>query len=249
MRKIKKLCAVLVTALIMTTVFPEPIALTMNLQTVEAAAIKMSKSKASLNIGKSLSLKVVGTAKKPKWKSNNKAVASVTSSGKVTAHKKGSATITAQIGAKTYICNITVKEQNTTCIPSKKATFTGVEAFIDTKPFFDYTKVTINSFSARLTNYSTYINYSKPININSDYFYPYKYLIKINGRTNKKLAGKYISISFATKENGVLQIPEMLEVSTKIKTDGTFSLSQTMNTPNYIDSFYIYDMYVDGIDS
>jgi len=248
MRKIKKLCAATIIVLMMTTVFPEPIALIMNLQTVEAATIKMSKSKASLNVGKNLSLKVTGTAKKPKWRSSNKGVASVTSSGKVTAHKKGTATITAQVGAKTYSCKITVKEQNITCIPSKKATFTGVEVFIDTEPFFDYTKVTINSFSARLTNYSTYINYSKPININSDYFYPYKYLIKITGRTDKRLAGKYIYVSFVTRKNGVMQPLETLEVRTKIKTDGTFSLSQAKKLPDHINSLYIYDMCVSEMD-
>ena len=45
---------------------------------------------------------------KATWKSSNPKVASVTSKGKVTAKKKGTATISAKVNGKTYKCKVTV---------------------------------------------------------------------------------------------------------------------------------------------
>ena len=81
--------------------------LTMSLS-AEAAA-KLSKSKASLYPGNSITLNVSGTKSKVKWSSSNKKVAKVSSKGKVTAVKQGSTTIKAKVGKKTYKCKITVK--------------------------------------------------------------------------------------------------------------------------------------------
>ena len=74
------------------------------------AAVKISKKKATLYAGQTLTLKVTGTKKKVKWSSSKKSVAKVTTKGKVTAVKKGSATITAKVGSKKYTCKITVKK-------------------------------------------------------------------------------------------------------------------------------------------
>ena len=60
--------------------------LTMNLS-VQAAAVKMNKAKATLYPGQKVTLKVTGTSKKAKWSSSNAKVAKV-SKGKVTAVKK-----------------------------------------------------------------------------------------------------------------------------------------------------------------
>ena len=81
--------------------------LTMSLS-VQAAAVKMNKAKATLYPGQKVTLKVTGTSKKAKWSSSNAKVAKV-SKGKVTAVKKGKATIKAKVGKKTYTCKITVK--------------------------------------------------------------------------------------------------------------------------------------------
>ena len=74
--------------------------LTMSLS-VQAAAVKMNKAKATLYPGQKVTLKVTGTSKKAKWSSSNAKVAKV-SKGKVTAVKKGKATIKAKVGKKTY---------------------------------------------------------------------------------------------------------------------------------------------------
>lgn len=103
---------------------------------VEAASKKMKLSATSkkLDIGKNFTLKIYTRGNsvldskgrlavmddkddihywfdyktKATWKSSNPKVASVTSKGKVTAKKKGTATITAKVGKTTYKCKVTV---------------------------------------------------------------------------------------------------------------------------------------------
>ena len=103
---------------------------------VEAASKKMKLSATSkkMDVGKSFTLKIYTRGDsvldnkgrlavmddkddihywfdyktKATWKSSNPKVASVTSKGKVTAKKKGTATITAKVGKTTYKCKVTV---------------------------------------------------------------------------------------------------------------------------------------------
>ncbi len=72
---------------------------------------KLSKTKATIYVGKTTTLKVTGTAKKVTWSSSNKSVATVSSKGKVTAKKAGTATITAKAGTKKLTCKVTVKKK------------------------------------------------------------------------------------------------------------------------------------------
>lgn len=78
---------------------------------------KISLNKTTLKLVKGkkykLKLKNVKTAK-VKWSSRNKKIASVNKSGKVTAKKKGSTTITASYGKKKYKCRVTVVDKKTT---------------------------------------------------------------------------------------------------------------------------------------
>ena len=78
--------------------------------TVEAAKVKISTKKTTLIKGQTKTLKVTGTRKKVKWSTNKKSVATVTQKGKVTAKKRGTATITAKVDGKKYTCVITVEE-------------------------------------------------------------------------------------------------------------------------------------------
>lgn len=73
------------------------------------AAAKINKSKATLYVGQTVNLKITGTGKKVTWSTSNKAVATV-KAGKVTAKKKGVATITAKVSGKKYTCKVTVKD-------------------------------------------------------------------------------------------------------------------------------------------
>lgn len=78
-------------------------------QTAEASTIKLNKSKATLYVGDTLSLKLTGTTKKIKWTSSDSNKLKVSSTGKVTALFGGKADIIAKVGSKSYTCKITVK--------------------------------------------------------------------------------------------------------------------------------------------
>ena len=81
--------------------------------TASAATVKINKTKASINVGSSISLKINNTSKKVFWSSNNKSVAVVKSTGtrtaKVTAKAPGKATITAKVNGKKYKCVVTTQ--------------------------------------------------------------------------------------------------------------------------------------------
>ena len=79
-KKIKCLCMVLLMVML-TFSFNEVL--------VEAATVKISKSKVTLEVGKTTNLKMQGTTKKVTWSSKNKKIATVNSSGKVKAIKVG----------------------------------------------------------------------------------------------------------------------------------------------------------------
>lgn len=77
-----------------------------------AAGLKLNRTEASLYAGQTLRLKVAG-GNKAKWSSSKPSVAAVSKTGKVTAKKKGKATITAKAGKKKLKCKITVKNAST----------------------------------------------------------------------------------------------------------------------------------------
>lgn len=76
---------------------------------VQAATIKLNKSKVSLYEGKTYQLKLPGTKESIKWSSSNTAVATVNNNGKVTAIEAGYSYITAISESKEYTCRVTVK--------------------------------------------------------------------------------------------------------------------------------------------
>ena len=77
--------------------------------TMTAQAKGLSDKKIQIEKGKTYQLSVSGYGKaKVTWKSSKKAVATVTSKGKVKAVGVGSAKITAKVSKKTYTCKVTV---------------------------------------------------------------------------------------------------------------------------------------------
>ena len=79
--------------------------------TVEAP--RMNKQIITLNVKKSVTLKLTGTRQKIKWSSSNKNVASVNKRGKVTAKNAGSANIIATVGGRKYVCKVIVVGKGT----------------------------------------------------------------------------------------------------------------------------------------
>ena len=83
---------------------------------VAVKSVKLNKKTASIKKGKTITLKATvspsnATTKTVTWKTSNKKIATVTSSGKVKGIKKGTATITVTTkdGKKTAKCKVTVK--------------------------------------------------------------------------------------------------------------------------------------------
>lgn len=76
---------------------------------VEAAKVRISKKKVTLIKGQKLTLRIKGTKSKVKWSSSRRSVASVTQRGKITARKRGTATITAKVNKKSYKCKVIVE--------------------------------------------------------------------------------------------------------------------------------------------
>lgn len=69
----------------------------------------ISKSSVSITVGWTSRLNVVGISSGITWSSCNNSVASVSSSGVITANKVGTATITATFNGKSYTCKVTVR--------------------------------------------------------------------------------------------------------------------------------------------
>lgn len=106
MKKSRKFLFSLV--LVMAFAIASPNILARQATTVEAA-VKLNKSKVTLIKGQTATLSIKGTKKKVSWSSNNRNVATVSTKGKVTAKKKGTATITAKVGTKKYKCTVKVE--------------------------------------------------------------------------------------------------------------------------------------------
>ena len=90
--------------------------------------VTLKDTKANLYIGESKNLSATvspkdATNKAVKWKSSNEKIATVSSSGKVTAKASGKCVITATAGSKSDTVNITVKKKSTnTAKPTSKPT-------------------------------------------------------------------------------------------------------------------------------
>lgn len=92
----------------------------------DASAARISKSSISIYPGKSYTLKVKG-ASKVKWRSGNKAVAVVSSKGKVTGKKAGTTMVTATVGRQTLLCSVKVQQPIQKLSLSKKSLTLGID--------------------------------------------------------------------------------------------------------------------------
>ena len=89
------------------------LSISMGTVNVQAAKLKLNKTKVTVYKGCTETLKVTGSKKKVKWSSSKKAVASVSSSGKIKWKKKGTTVIYAKFGKKTFKFKDKVTEPST----------------------------------------------------------------------------------------------------------------------------------------
>lgn len=134
MKQFKKIVIIGSIVLFSFMVMPEVFPVIESNISVEAASVKLNKTKLTMNVKEKYTLKVKGTSQKVKWSTSNKKIATVNSKGKVTAKKKGKVTITAKVGNKKYKCkiivespkinktNITLKQDNTFQLKIKNTT-------------------------------------------------------------------------------------------------------------------------------
>ena len=107
----KSITTAIIMALALTLAMP------VTTQAAKKKAPKINKTKVTMTITKkktkpAVQLKVKNvSAKKAKWATSNKKIATVSKNGKVVAKKKGNAVITAKVkGSKTLRCKVTVKD-------------------------------------------------------------------------------------------------------------------------------------------
>lgn len=108
MKRIKMKMIALALVLTMAVAAPVTVPFTGNTAVAQAATVKISKSKLTMEVAASTTLKITGTKSKVTWKTSNKAVATVTSKGVVKAQSVGTAKITATVNKKNYTCTVTV---------------------------------------------------------------------------------------------------------------------------------------------
>lgn len=75
------------------------------------STLKLDKTSVSVYEGSAHSLKINGAKVSAVWTSSNKAVATVSSKGRVVGKKAGTAKITAKLGGRSFVCTVTVKKK------------------------------------------------------------------------------------------------------------------------------------------
>ena len=93
---------------------PDDSAVTTPGDTAVTPTISLNRTVLVLSVGDKETLKVNGTEETAAWSSSDPTVASVTSSGDVTALAKGNAVITATAGGESVACTVTVKGEDGT---------------------------------------------------------------------------------------------------------------------------------------
>ncbi len=125
------------------------------------AAAKLNKTSLSLGIGSTYTLKVSGTSSSVKWKSSNKSVAKVSKKGKVTAKKKGTATISAKVSGSKLKCKVTVKSSSGS---SKGTKSKPLSAYADNKITYYEDGKKMGTFNIRLMSFLSGSEASKKVN-------------------------------------------------------------------------------------
>lgn len=118
---------------------------------VKVETPSINKTKASLEVGKTTTLKMNSTSQTVKWSSSNTKIATVSSKGKVTAKKAGNATITAKIGTKKYKCTITVKASSTIKVTSISLNKSSTNTYVGDNTTLKATILPSNASNKKIT--------------------------------------------------------------------------------------------------
>jgi S1-C subfamily serine protease len=114
MTTIKRITASILCAVLVSVSTPVSIPIFQNIKYVEAATVKLNKTKGSIYVGETLQLEVLNTTKSVKWSSSDQEIGKVSSKGKVTGLKPGTVSITAKVGTKQYTSVVEIKAKELT---------------------------------------------------------------------------------------------------------------------------------------
>ena len=160
--------------------------------TVKNPVITLNKKSLYIRKGKKSSIKatVKWSKEKVKWKSSNKKIVKINSSGKITALKKGTATITAYVNGASAKCRVTVLSKKTSSKIKEKVEDSGAKYFYPTfflnKPAVivsanDSSSFDVIGFDPVFKNHLNYINcrlrdniYISAFGINKEFDLDYK---------------------------------------------------------------------------
>ncbi|MFA9378479.1 MAG: Ig-like domain-containing protein [Lachnotalea sp.] len=148
---LRKIFMAVVFSLVMAITIPSALPVVTSVTTVEAA-VKLNKTKSTVLVGNTVKLKVKGilSTKKVTWKSYDKKVATVSSTGVVTAIKSGTVKISAKVGKKRYYCTVKVRNnQFKQSAPTHKNLESGLIHFYPMKVYYKNGKL---HYIARIYN-------------------------------------------------------------------------------------------------
>lgn len=197
----------------------------------EAASVKVKLNKTAITLytkgTKTTKLKatVTGSKKKVKWSISNKKVATVNSSGKVTAKKAGTATITAKVAGKSAKCKVTVKKSKKTPSIVKTKKINWYKYYYGTGPLW------IEEISLPLKNL-TYPDEIKSVKVSSgSAFKVYNWINIIDD--NEELSALLVTIS-SKKDASTLKPTETVNLLVEAKQDGkVYKLKCKLNMKRY----------------
>lgn len=175
MKKVKKILSiVLVAGVVVSQIFSAS-------STSKAASVRLNKSSLSLRAGSSYRLKVTGTKKKIKWSSSKKSVATVSTSGYVSAKKAGSAKIYASVSGKKLTCKVTVRSGSTEGTATNPLSAYGehtITYYEGDKKIGSF-RITLNEFLSGEEAYAKVVNNStNPVPTNTQEYIYFAFTIK-----------------------------------------------------------------------
>lgn len=201
----KRLISMLLT-IIMITILSTP-------GLAQAATVKISKTKATLEVDATLQLNITGSDSTVKWTSSKETVATVSKKGLVTAVKAGTAVITASVDSKDYSCSIyVVNSKNVSIAVGETVEFTSGEYIVgEDIPAGTYT-ITATTGSGVIYIYDSQKDFD-----NDSYNYKYATLAA-KGTTALENFSSMYSLSYKNlrvKNGNYIVIPSGLTVDVK----------------------------------
>lgn len=209
----------------------------------------ISKSSISIAKGSTYTLKMQNTSKKAKWKTSNSNIATVSSTGKVTAKNAGTATITATLNSKKYNCkvtvtnpnvkinqsNITILYGNTTQLKLLNNTQTATWKTSNSKVATVSSTGKVSAVGKGSTTITATIGskkYTCKVTVEQPYFSNNTLYVYVKETKTNPLKGTSMPISYKSSNSKIIKVDSSTGKLTGIKS-GTATITATVSNKNY----------------